>query len=416
MKSKIIIVFIVVLAILFRLFFILKTTASEVQYDFGLIDLNTIDDYNKLYTDFDKGNLEARHINYIMHIYNYWTLPEKIIGEFYHPPLHHFIMAVWLKVMDLFSSNSIFKIESMQIIPFIYSLIIIVVFIKIMEELEIKNKIVPLLLISFYPIFIYLSGALNNDELVILFELICLLYLIKWRKDPSYKNTIIGSLAIGLGAMTKSSMFVMIIPAVFLFFKVLKEHVENDKSIKKMIIEIIILCIIVVPLSFWYHIYRNGESLGIITPFEHFSVKDKSVYERFGLLNLFEVKNYNIWNATLLTSIEFVGIHSNLLIKIIIALDIILIINWIYLFIKSKKDSFLIFTNIAWWISYIYFFISMPYVPTINIRYVIIPVLISYLDIGKGLDSINNKYIKIEVYTLAILISILSTVLWISLI
>lgn len=408
MRENKVIILIIIMAILFRVFFILKTNIVDYQYDFGNIELKSEEDYYNLYKNYDKGDTEGRHIHYIMHIYNNWNLPSKIIGQFYHPPLHHFILAVWLKTLDLISNNNIFKLESMQIVSLIYSVISIIVFYKILKELKIKNKILPILLFSFYPIFVFFSGGLNNDGLLTLFSLICLLYLLKWRKNQTYKNTILGAVSIGLGAMTKSSMFVMVVPSIYVFIKVLKEYVDNDKKIKKLLIELIIFCIIVFPLGFGFHIYRGGKSLGIIAPYERFNVKNRTIYERFGFFNPFKVREYNIWNSTFFTSISYGKTNYNLLAFWIVGLDLALIVNWIYLFLKSKKNDILILTNITWWISYIYLFIEMPYITSINARYIMIPSIIGIIDIANGLDCIDNKLLKIEVYTVTSLICLFS--------
>ena len=408
MKENRILVIIIILAILFRIFFIAKTNIMDYQHDFGNMKITSSEDYDNLYNNYFEGDTEGRHIHYIMHIYNYWNLPSKIIGQFYHPPLHHFILALWLKTMDLISNDNVFKLESMQVVSLVYSIVSLITLYKILKELDIKNIVLPMLLFSFYPIFLFFSGGLNNDALLTMFSLICLLYLLKWKKDPSYKNTIIGACAIGLGAMTKSSMFVMIVPAMYVFFAVLKEYVDNEKSIKKILIELLIFCLIVFPLGFWYHIYRGGESLGIISPYEYFSVRDKSLFERFGLYNPFTVVNYNIWNSTLFTSIVYGGSEYNLLVFLIVGLDLILIVNWIYLFIKNKKNNLLIVTSLIWWISYIYLFITMPYITSINSRYIVIPIVIGIIDIARGLDSINNKFIKYETMAVTCLTCLLS--------
>jgi 4-amino-4-deoxy-L-arabinose transferase-like glycosyltransferase len=253
---------------------------------------------------------------------------------------------------------------------------------------------IPIALFAFYPLMIFMSGSLNNDQLAMMFSIICLYYLLKWREDPSIKNTVLGALSIGLGLMTKESVLVMLIPAVYVFFKVLYEYVENDKKIGKLIIDLILLTIIVVPLGFWFHIYMNGESLGVIQPFEHLSVKEKTIFERFGPFNPFIYNGVNIWNALIFTSINY-SVGANSLVSIIIVvIDMVLIINWIYYFIKSKKDSLLVVTSVAWWFGYFYLNITMPYISSMNARYMVIPLMIGIIDIAKGFEKEENNKIK----------------------
>ena len=267
-KYKIILILIFLFAILTRIVFISKTDIATFQFDVGVKkDYTKPIIYEEIYEKFDEGYNEGRHINYIMQLYTYGTLPGKIIGQFYHPPLHHLIMTINLKLMDLVSDSASFKFESMQVITCMYSIVILYTLYKILEELGIddKNKILPMILFEFYPLYIFMSGSINNDELVSMFALICLLYLLKWKKNPSMKNAIIIATSIGLGLMTKSSMYVMIIPAVYVYFGVLKEYVNSDKKCGILLLELLVFTLIAGILGFWFQIrsYLNGlETLG----------------------------------------------------------------------------------------------------------------------------------------------------------
>ena len=55
--------------------------------------------------------------------------------------------------------------------------------------------------------------------LVNLLMLISVLYLIKWYKNPTYKNISIQAISIGLAGMTKTSVLVMAIPIIFVYMK-----------------------------------------------------------------------------------------------------------------------------------------------------------------------------------------------------
>ena len=77
-----------------------------------------------------------------------------------------------------------------------------------------------------------MSGSINNDELVTMFAILELFYLMRWQKNPSMKNAVIIALCIGLGLMTKTSMIVMLVPTIYVYFKKLIEFVNSDNSIK----------------------------------------------------------------------------------------------------------------------------------------------------------------------------------------
>ena len=146
-KYKIILILIFLFAILTRIVFISKTDIATFQFDVGIKkDYTKPIIYEEIYEKFDEGYNEGRHINYIMQLYTYGTLPGKIIGQFYHPPLHHLIMTINLKLMDLVSDSASFKFESMQVITCMYSIVILYTLYKILEELGIddKNKTLPI--------------------------------------------------------------------------------------------------------------------------------------------------------------------------------------------------------------------------------------------------------------------------------
>ena len=415
-KYKIILILIFLIAILTRIIFINKTDIATFQFDVGIQKNHSIPiDYEELYENFDKDYNEGRHINYIMQLYTYGSLPGKIIGQFYHPPLHHFIMAMSLKVMDVFSESASFKFESMQFVTLIYSIIILITLYKILEELNLdnKNKILPMLMFACYPLYIYLSGSINNDELVTMFALICLLYLMKWKKKQSIKNTIIVASTIGFGLMTKSSMYVMIIPAIFVYFKVLAEYVRSNKKPGMLLLELLMFVVIASVLGFWFQIrsYMNGlETLGIIEPYDYLSIANKSFVERFCFVNPFTMSDVNIWNNLMYTSINL-GILSlnSVYMTIMIVLLITLIIDVLYyLFKEFQKDEILIVTFFAWWAFYFFLNIQMPYTCSMHSRYMLVPISIATIVLAKGLENEKNKIIKTQCYISTISICLMS--------
>lgn len=159
-KYKVIRYIIILLAIIIRIIFINKSDIGLFQYDMGLYNYLTSEEkYDTVYTEFDEGKMAYSHINYIMYLYTYNSLPQlhSVSGQFYHPPLHHFIMATRLKIMDLFSDVSSFKLESMQHVTVFYSFIILIALYKILKEINVDKKyiIFPMILFAFYPLYIF---------------------------------------------------------------------------------------------------------------------------------------------------------------------------------------------------------------------------------------------------------------------
>lgn len=416
-KYKNILIAIFIIAILVRIIFICKTNISEFQFDFGIGELASEADYENLYENFDEEPNTGRHINYIMQLYTYNSLPNKIIGQFYHPPLNHFIMSTWLKIADNIFENASTRFESMQFITLTYSIVILVALYKLLDELNVedKNKIFPMLLFAFYPIYIFLSGSLNNDELVIMFSILALLYLVKWEKNPTMKNAIIIALCIGLGLMTKTSIAVVAIPTVYVYFKKLGKFVKEDKSIKDVLVQLLVFSIISITLGLWFQIrsLANGlYTLGIIEPYDYLSIADQSIWARFGIPNILNLSEVNVWSYLIYSSLNFVVTGKNTIYNLIMGiLVIILVIYTIYFIIKNKcKNKILLITLISWWISYFYLNISMPYTCSMHSRYMLVPISIGIIYLGLGIQEEKNKGIKLQIYTAILLLSIMSII------
>lgn len=398
-KKNIVIWIILLLAILIRVFFIVETKIDEYQFDSGLGNINSEEDYDKLYTEYTKEPHHTRHINYIMRFYNNEGFPEKIAGQFYHPPLHHFIMGMWLKLMDNLFKLSSTKIESMQVLPLIYSIISIISLKKILDELEVKeeNQIIALMIIGFFPLFIYLSGFINNDPLVTMFCILSILYLIKWNKNPSIKNTVFLSLFLGLGLMTKTITVLLIIPSIYIYFKNLNQYVKEDKKVIVLIIELLLYTIIVGVLGGWFQIYNlcNGKNtIGIIMPYEYLSLREISLWERFGISNLLRPNNYNIWNYLFNSSYNLGFINAQLLIQNIATLFSVVCVFISLYYCIMEKNIILIITYIIWWIGYFYLNISMPYLCSMHPRYMAVPFYINALFISNGYEKEKNAKLK----------------------
>ena len=403
----------IIIFIALRIIFILDIKIDKYQFDMGIGDIYSEKNYDELYTDYNIEPHVGRHINYIMRFYYNEGFPDNIFGQFYHPPLHHFIMSVWLKIMDNFFTLSSIKIESMQILSLIYFVITIISIKKILDELEIerKNQVAPMLILGSFPLFIYLAGFINNDSLVTMFSVLSLLYLIKWNKNQTIKNTVLLSVFLGLGLMTKSIIIIIVVPAVYIYFKKLIQNVNENKNVKILVIELLIFSIITLILGFWFHLYNfinNKNSFGIIMPFDSLSLKKYSYWQRFGINNILRINSYNIWNYLLNSSYNLGSIVTPILLQyILVIFTVIVFFISIYYCIKNINDI-LIITYLTWWIGYLYLNISLPYICSMHPRYMIVPFFINTIFIANGLQKEDNLKIKKLILLFLIFYSILN--------
>lgn len=205
---------------LLRLFYVLFSTIYDRQYDIGMIDL-------------DAGHtVTGGHLAYIQYLYENWRLPDfdpTTVYQFNHPPLHHYICAVWMKFCSLFIHNTDVLEESIQAVPFLCSLFILLVLLKILRQLGLQEKTVRLLMVlfSFHPALVLLSGSVNNDCMSLLFTLLCVYTTILWCRKPNLRNILLIALSISLGMLTKQNVAEMAFPIALCFIYVL---VKNRKE------------------------------------------------------------------------------------------------------------------------------------------------------------------------------------------
>lgn len=429
-NSSKIVIMILIFGILLRFIFIQTKDITQFQYDTGFT-IQSKAAYEKVFERSEEVMLRYRHLDYIMIIFLTSHLPKVNSVQLYHPPLHHIISATFLKLINNFNISAYDKLETLQILPFIYSSMILIFSYCILKELGIKDKykIISLIIIAIYPLNIYLSGMINNDALMTMFSVISILYIIKWYKNPSIKNAIIIAISIGLGMLTKTSIMVSVGIAGIVFLMKLFEMLlkDNIKDIKKIILEGIIFFIIVIPMGLAFPI-RNyklfGQTpFGIITANDDFQIKEGSFFERWGVFNkdilnnTLGYKDQNVPSYVIKSSAMFsvereYDSRFELLLKVNKMTNIIIImisiLSMISLLINKSIESknliyILMITTVLWILSFIMFNISCPASCTMHARYIFTPIIMNLLIISADFNF--RKYNKIyKTFTYATII------------
>ena len=149
---------------------------------------------------------------------------------------------------------------------------------------------------------------------------------------------------------------------------------------------------------------------------ENLSVAHYSLWQRFGLSNILFMNGYNLWNYFLYTSLNFGLVYNQTILEGFVALAalMLLLISIYYMIINYKENKMLMLTYISWWISYLYLNISMPYSCSMNSRYMLIPLIIGFVMIGKGLEKEESKMFKAVIYVLTAVICIYSLIRFIA--
>ena len=200
----------------------------------------------------DVGKLQgAEHLGYINTIYETHRLPTQKGRQFYHPPMWYTIGACWFKINELLYYKTDIAAEGLQVLTALFSCWMILVVNQITLKLHMREKYRNLvnLLFAVHPGLIIISGSINNDCLVTLFEMLVILWAIKWNEKDSPGDNWIETLTLayitGFCVMTKINGGVMAFPLLYIFIKkfitLIKTH---QKELKTFIIQMFFFGII----------------------------------------------------------------------------------------------------------------------------------------------------------------------------
>lgn len=262
-------------------------------------------------------------MEYAIHIFNNWSLPNSNISEFSQPPINSTLQAIVMKIFSPFIRYSKINYKhlygSTRILSFIYSCITLFIIYKILEEFEINKKIKNFVfaIMALYPGIVFMTTQYSNDNIAYMFFYLSLLLSIRWAKDKKLSTIILLALSIGAGMLTKISVgLIAFITGPMMLAVLIK---ENDK--KKILTQLIIFAIIVFPIGLSYSI-RNyvlfGQQIGSIYEVGMGSTVDLKMYNytladrflSFPISRVIEKNNgiyhdfseYNVWIDLIKTS------------------------------------------------------------------------------------------------------------------
>lgn len=364
-------------------------------------------------------NGEFGHMDYIRYIANNNALPAVNTRQFYHPPLHHTIAALWLKINLFFKIDEGKAIEGIQYLTAFYSTVTMIVSYKIFKIIGFKDKILLLStsLIATAPTFIILASSLNNDILMIMFMFICIFYCIKWYQEPTINNIIILALSLGFGMMAKvNSVLVAVTIAILFLIKLIKSGEFFNIDLWK---QYLTFGFISIPLGMWHpirNLIKCNQPFGYVLRFSEKSnlyVGNYSIKERFLSFDFINnvinnskcrpIDEYNILTYTIKSSMlnEYLPNYKGDLIKLLLILNTIMIIfsliAMIYVIVSVREQWIISVVMGTVWVvqvlSFIYFNIQYPFGCTMDFRYIVPTLLTGITFICMAVDNIiKNRY------------------------
>ncbi len=371
--------------------------------------------YTGLYTrqcdlgEFEEGVYNTWHSGYIIFVKENWTIPNfdvRDMGEFYHPPFHYFVSALFLKICELFMPKGTHNYEVLQALSFLWTQYALIMIYKVVKLIGIKkeSRVTAAFVISAFPAFTLMSASINNDILSILLFFTGFYFGLKWYQEGSWKNIIPAALSIGFGMMTKLSIGMIAFPLGFLFVVKLIRDLMNRSEKKAGLtsfLQLVVFAVICAPLGLWYQV-RNYLKFGV--PFTYV-LRSDNIYQDlsryspvqriFGFygfpiedyyMNLGSdgEQDYNIFIAQIKTALfggencrdDFtMSMAGYALLLVFLALIVISLIGMVYTVITLKKrkslweDLSLIVLAIAQTVSVVSFSLSYPHICSQDFRY-----------------------------------------------
>ena len=213
------------------------------------------------------------HYPYIMSLYENFRLPAGYEGQFYHGPLSHLMIALFLRLVGLTGIDPLSG-SWIQVVPCALSSMTIVVTYRTARALKLKDNacLAAAALTAFHPTFYLLAGSINNDMAMTFFFFLAVLYTVKYYNQPTFKNILLLAVAIGCSMMSKLSggMIALFTGPVFLAVLILcvrqARHPEkplpasarqlSGLTVKRLIGQFAAFLAVCAPLGLWHSI-RN---------------------------------------------------------------------------------------------------------------------------------------------------------------
>lgn len=419
-KEKIYLYAIMAAGVLLRLFYVIFSTIYDRQYDIGQIDL-------------DAGHtVSGGHLAYIQFIYHN-GLPDfdpTTVYQFHHPPLHHLICATWMKFCSLFVKNTDVLEESIQIIPFVCSLLTLWVIYKIVCRFELTDraKCLVMAIFAFHPSLVMFSGSVNNDSMALLFTVLIVYLTMCWSVTRSWSSIVLLAFSIGLGMLVKQNVAEMAFPVAVVFLYVLIKNWADVKGRKRLISQFAVFGCISIPIGMSFYV-RNLVKFNM-SMFWVYEIGEDSwqytgnvpVINRFlwpvpseMVDNLLHFKlgcGYNVWMQIIRTSVlgewdmANVGKVIKLLAVFLMLIGAALAFMAFCAFVKEfliggveKKigTEYALLFVVGYFVNmicYLMFAYNYPQECSMNFRYITITILFPAVALGLWMQNGNCKWMK----------------------
>ena len=203
------------------------------------------------------GNQAGFHDSYILYIYENLTIPDVDVrdyGQFYHPPLHYILSALFLRLHNVLPMKYAKDVNGLKFLPMLWTSFLILFSKKSLEQLKITGKSLSfsMMLIVFCPQMIFLAIQVNNDALALML-FTCSIYLaLKWYAKPELTTILLLAISIGCAMMTKLSMGFVAFPVAWIFLAKFVDAVRTGNKAPRLMKQFGAFAALVFPLGMWF--------------------------------------------------------------------------------------------------------------------------------------------------------------------
>lgn len=372
--------------------------------------------------DFGAGEGHAAYMEYIL---AHKALPDfdpRSVWAFFQPPLHHGISAVWMWLNIRLGISDARMHKNVQVLPLVYMCLLAFIVYLICRELNMTSRatLVTMLIVSFHPIYILMSGSINNDALSVMLSVAAIYFAIRWYMEPTTGKILLLALAIGLAMFAKlSSVLVAFGIGAMMIYKLVCDtaYLRDKTKCVAYILQFVAFYVVVFPLGLWWTIRNKvmfdmplnyipevgeaAEKTGFFASILDVGTRSPFLYMKS---NGYEYDEYNLILATLKSSLFGEGNFANVSPMLtfygwlLLALLVVVIVLWVIaawricVSMEAGPDRgikiLLAVTALSYIIGYILFALSGKNLSAMDFRYSAAAIAVLSIFLGLRCDRL----------------------------
>ncbi|MBP3647097.1 MAG: glycosyltransferase family 39 protein [Clostridia bacterium] len=360
------------------------------------------------------------HLGYVAYLVEFGKLPlydPQIEGfsVFFHPPLHHILHALCIKLNLALGITLETALENTQLITLAFASGCTLIALDLMRFLGVgrRGQAAGTLTLALQPSLLIFGATVNNDIQMTFLLCASLLFTVRWQRTRSMRDILLCGISLGLAMATKLSA-ALIIPCIAVVFAT--AFFRSLKQWKRYVGQFAAFLAVSVPEAIaWpvFHMIAYGMPFNYVRlPAETINVSNYTLWQRFGIPDSKAIRglfysgirkiDHNVWMQTLKTGMFdemtlfaegtfmwYFAYMAMVLFAVLLLCSLVFFIRW--LIIKNPHadgmtKGFLTFYGGMLIVNYLSFCMQYPYICTFNFRYILPVLLLCALALGALAD------------------------------